>query len=150
MPSFTNTALRKKLEAETHRITDVIELAKVKTAANDYGSYVCPLFDGYRASFQPSNYRLDLCCRNTAASAACSTSYVISQYTVDSDVTLTLAGLPLSGGYNYVMFKPLTLGTTLAAAGTIRIANATIGKCIRTTIDPIGTVTVGPVQATPC
>lgn len=150
MPTSFNNTIRKKIEGEAQRITDVIELAKAKTEANDYGAYTCPVFDGYRVSFQPSNYQLQLCCRNSSASAVCSSPTVISQYTVDPDVTLTIAGLPLSGGYNHVLYKSVVLGTDLAAAGTLRLANASVAKCIRMTIDPIGTVTIGPLQATPC
>lgn len=123
---YNNFIEEKKLETETQKLVDILELAKKKAAAADIGNYRCNPFFGYRVSITPSSYRLILCC-----ALNCDTNYSIQNYNLEPNITI-------STGVGPVQFKPLSAG--VISSTTIKLKNLSINKCQQIIINSAGVI----------
>ncbi|MFN4212441.1 MAG: Tfp pilus assembly protein FimT/FimU [Microgenomates group bacterium] len=121
--SFTE---EKKLEMETQKLVDVLELAKKKASSGDIGSYDCSNFSGYRVNIQSLSYQLLLCC-----SQSCTPNYLIQNYNFQTNISAII-------GTGFIQFKPLT--AALTSPVTIQIKNLTINKCRQINISVSGVI----------
>ncbi len=127
----------KKLETETERLVDVLELAKKKTSSGYIGNYTCSVFFGYRVAVSNSYYELRLCC-----SSDCNTNQLIKNYTLPSNLSVT-------SGTDNIQFNPLTTKINSPTNITITLKNTSLNKCRQITISPAGLIDSTP-NSSPC
>lgn len=121
---------QKKLEKETEKLVDVLELAKKKATSADIGGYSCPVFSGYQVAVGASSYSLRLCC-----SADCTTNYSIQTYDFPTNISSTV---------NNIQFKPLATGVVTAAS--IKIRSSAINKCQQISVSLAGVIATTSVS----
>lgn len=121
---------QKKLEIETEKLVDVLELAKKKTSSAEIGNYTCTNFSGYQVNITALSYKLILCC-----SADCSVNYLIQSYNLTNNIIII-------DGLGSVQFKPLTAG--VVGTNTIILKNSTINKCQQISISSAGVISSEP------
>lgn len=137
LPYYNTSSEEKKIEAESSRVIDVLELAKKKSSSADISSYSCSGFAGYKVQVNAANYTVSLCC-----STGCGTSYLINTYNFDSGISsLTTPTFT---------FKPKSTGIDSAIDVTVQLKNSriTARNCITVTITPFGLIKSG--QKTSC
>lgn len=125
---YNNFIEEKKLEIETQKLIDVLELAKKKTLSADIENYSCDNFYGYQVYVDNSSYKISLCC-----SLDCNNNYPIQNYTLAKNISITNSSLN-------ILFKPLTANTTETS---ITIKNTFLNKCFDILINSIGIIEKG-------
>ena len=116
LAAYNDFAETKKLEGETKKFVEVLELAKKKTLAGDKP---CPTYTGsYRVSWTNTNYRL------IPVGCPRQLSYDLTDVSILS--------------VQAVIFKPFGLGVN--AARTIWIRNNNSLKCRQVTIEKSGNI----------
>lgn len=127
LSSYNNFGDEKKMETESKRILDVIELARKKTFSGDIGATnPCQNFLGYQITLNTNNYLLQLVCEEN--------TYSIQQYSLSQNFQITQA--------NTINIKPIT-GEFSYTYNTITIKNTVLNKCIDIKMIPSGTVSEG-------
>ncbi len=139
---YNNFTEEKKLENETQKLVDVLDLAK-KKAAGAEDSSLCPNsggpfgsqygYTGYRVNIFSNSYSLSRCC-TTATSNSCAQPQLINTYNnIPSNITFT-------SSQSNIQFKQLTSVINSSTLITITVRNTNLNKCRQITISPSGVI----------
>jgi prepilin-type N-terminal cleavage/methylation domain-containing protein len=133
----------KKLDSETRRLIDVLELAKKKAAAGDDScdALIPPQnLTGYQVVISSNGYTLQQCC---GTSGACSATTTLSTYTIDT----TQVTIQNTGTYR---FKLLSSGVTPIGIGNTVKVKHSVGKCMDISVINTGLIDVGAIYTSGC
>lgn len=126
LASYNSFGEEKKLENESKRLLDVLELGRKKTASGDTGGNSCQDFIGYKITISANNYLLELVCAEN--------TYSVQQYTIPQNLQITQA--------NTVTIKPIS-GEFSFTSNVITIKHTYLNKCIDVSMMTTGTVSEG-------
>jgi len=117
------------LKNEAKKLVSAFELAKKKATSGDLSGLTCNGgFNGYRVNISSGGYSLSLRCGGVSVSPA------VFSYSFPSGSNISIvSGI---GSYN---FREINISST---AGTIRVKNSSIAKCIDITISSAGIITI--------
>ena len=127
LASYNKQTAYKKLEMETSKLIDILELAKKKATSSDYGDVDDCDFKGYDISFSATTYSLNLLCTG-------STPYptLINTYQLTNTVSISLPAGPIifspSGSNNLSLQTIVLTESNTATTATIDIKYGNISK----------------------
>jgi len=118
LASYNKQTAYKKLDQDTNKLIDVLELAKKKAKAGDVGNRTDCNFNGYLINFSGQNYYLSLICKD---SSGVDQYFGINSY----HLTDTVNFYPLTPSPSSIRFSPLTGSNN--SFQVIQLLESTIG-----------------------
>lgn len=153
LAAYNNFNEEKKLETETKKLIDVLNLASKRSASGDINDNSCNDFHGYVVKFDSTNaYRLVYCCAQFASGCNADSSLRNPQ-------TYDTTPIEISTTYNTILFKRLFSGAQFVFTADpnpsfirIKVKNPNLNpaKCIDVTIYSSGIVTEGNKYTVGC
>lgn len=125
---YNNFTEQQKLEGETNKIIEVLELAKKRALASDLQNITCEKFGGYVVSFTANSYSMKLSCTPDCG-ISCKRTFLVSSsnFAIISDSPI-------------LTFKPMYSGIVPAAGVNVTLTDSQLNKCKKINISSTGII----------